>query len=136
MGLMAQKTVPKRILLCDDDQTLVEIVQMLLETEGHTVATALDGNDGLAKYKEFKPDLVILDLDMPHKSGFEVLEAMANGARRPGSHIFVVSIVETPAVVRHIKQLGVDKFLTKPVDPAELVKEVHLTLGTTASGSA
>lgn len=132
---MQTKKQAKKILLCDDDDTLVELMQLVLEAEGYLVHTALNGNEGLAKYAEHKPDLMILDLDMPQKTGFEVLEAMSGGARLKGDQLIVLSAIEKPAVMSRAKALGADKFLIKPFETSEFIKEIQEILGTPGHGT-
>ena len=66
----------KRILLVDDDAEIVESLRLALESNGYTVLIARDGNQGLALSERENPDLVILDMMMPKRSGFLVLEKM------------------------------------------------------------
>ena len=66
----------KKILIADDEPDILEIIQYNLVKEGYEVTTAKDGDDALAKAKMSKPDLIILDIMMPKKSGIEVCEIL------------------------------------------------------------
>jgi DNA-binding response OmpR family regulator len=65
---------PKKICIVEDDDNIREIYSLTLKQEGYTVITAVDGEDGMNKIREHKPDLILLDLQMPVKNGFEVME--------------------------------------------------------------
>lgn len=66
----------QKILLVEDNAQLVEIYQLFLQEHGFTLATAADGEEALAVAREFKPDLIFLDIMMPKKDGFEVLKIL------------------------------------------------------------
>ncbi|RYY21158.1 MAG: response regulator, partial [Chitinophagaceae bacterium] len=66
----------KKILIADDEPDILEIIDYNLRKEGYEVATAKDGDDALTKIKTFKPDLVILDIMMPKKTGIQVCEIL------------------------------------------------------------
>src|SRR5688572_8958117 len=68
--------VPKRILIADDEPDILEIINYNLTREGYAVFTAKDGDDALTKAKSVKPELIILDIMMPKKSGVEVCEVL------------------------------------------------------------
>ena len=73
----------KKILIVDDEPNIVISLEFLMKKEGFTVAVAVDGEEALAKVASFEPDLILLDVMMPKKSGFEVCEALrADPARR------------------------------------------------------
>src|SRR5476651_603694 len=82
------KSVPtarKRILLVDDDREIIESMRMALEAAGYDIVVARDGNQGLALAEREDPDLVILDMMMPKRSGFLVLEKMRRTREVPRS---------------------------------------------------
>ncbi len=63
-----------KILVIDDNAEITSVIQQLLDIEGYRVATARDGDDGYSAYLDFKPDLVITDIQMPRKNGFELMK--------------------------------------------------------------
>jgi two-component system alkaline phosphatase synthesis response regulator PhoP len=65
--------MPKTILVVDDERHIVRLIQVNLEGAGYTVVTASDGREGLEKVESYRPDLVVLDVHMPHVDGFEML---------------------------------------------------------------
>lgn len=70
----------RKILLVEDNPELRKMYETFLTLNGYTIATAIDGEDGIAKAREFKPDLVFLDIMMPKKDGFEVLKILRHDA--------------------------------------------------------
>ena len=86
----------KRILLVDDDAEIVESLRLALEANGYTVLVARDGNQGLALSERENPDLVILDMMMPKRSGFLVLEKMRRTRETPMRVIMITANEGTP----------------------------------------
>jgi len=114
----------KRIILCDDDKTTTMIIKHLLTPLGFTVAVAHQGKEGLALIQAEKPDLLILDLDMPLKNGMSVLEdSMAGGIG--GFYIIVLSSCENEQDHAQAKLLGAKEVMIKPFTPGALVKHIQ-----------
>jgi two-component system, OmpR family, KDP operon response regulator KdpE len=128
---------PLRILVVDDDPAMVGAVTALVGTEGHQVVTAYDGTTAIRRWREDRPDLVLLDLAMPGPDGFEVARSLrAEGATLP---IIIVSGERgEPAKVRAL-DLGADDYLTKPFGKDELLARIRAAvrraaLSTSAAG--
>jgi two-component system alkaline phosphatase synthesis response regulator PhoP len=84
----------KKILIADDEPDILEIIEYNLRKEGYEVATAKDGDDALTKVKSFKPDLVILDIMMPKKTGIQVCEILrAQPAYRDTLIMFLTALI-------------------------------------------
>ena len=83
----------KRILLVDDDPEIVESMKLALESRGYRILVAKDGNQGLAMAEREDPDLVILDMMMPRRSGFLVLERLRRTRRVPMRVIMILSLI-------------------------------------------
>src|SRR5690349_7268034 len=86
-----QASGTKRILLCDDDYEIVESMRMLLESKGYAVLVARDGNQGLVMAERENPDLLILDMMMPKRSGFLVLEKLRRSRSEPMRIIMITA---------------------------------------------
>lgn len=114
----------KRILIIDDDEGLTEPLQMALEAAGYQVLTAHDGNEGVMKIERDAPDLVLLDLVMPRRSGFAVLDSIINNKRRAPRIIMVTGNTE-PKYRELALDRGVDRFIPKPYQIDELVNVVN-----------
>ncbi|MCE5303462.1 MAG: response regulator transcription factor [Planctomycetaceae bacterium] len=103
----------KRILLVDDDREIVESMRIALEAQGYDVLVARDGNQGLAMAERADPDLVILDMMMPKRSGFLVLEKLRRTRAVP-MRIIMVTANEGARHEDYAKKLGVDDYIHKP----------------------
>ncbi|MBC7827055.1 MAG: response regulator [Chitinophagaceae bacterium] len=115
----------KRILIADDEPDILEIVQYNLVREGYEVSTAKDGDDALVKAKSQKPDLIILDIMMPKRTGVEVCEILrSQPAYKETLIIFLTALSDESS---HIKGLetGGDDYVTKPISPKVLVSRVN-----------
>ena len=115
---------PPRILLVDDDPQVVESVQAALEALGYKVLVARDGNEGLMRAERDAPDLVVLDMMMPRRSGLAVLERLRSVAQS-GPQVIMVS---ANAEERHrdfAASHGVAAFLKKPFEIPELLDLVR-----------
>ena len=121
-----------KILVVDDEPSVLAVVRMVLELEGHEVSVAEDGADALAALDEVEPDLVLLDIMMPGLSGFEVAEEIRerNGEQLP--LIFLSAKAERDDIWTGWK-LGAAGYLTKPFDTDELVEEVAKVLDNRAA---
>lgn len=123
----------KRVLLVDDDREIVESMRMVLEMKGYEVFIARNGNQGLQVIEQEHPDLVVLDMMMPGRSGFLVLESLVrNGTNqnRAGDPIRFIMITANEGK-RHeelARLLGVEIYLRKPFSPEQLVDSVDQLL--------
>ena len=123
---MAERT--HRILLVEDDESIRESVRHVLQERGYEVITARDGAEGLMRVERDAPDLMILDMIMPRRSGLTVLERLHRSPmRRP--KIIMVSAIEDPRQREFALARGVDRFILKPFDLDELAAEVDALLG-------
>jgi len=118
----------KRILLVDDDREIVESMRIALEAEGHEVFIARDGNQGLAMSERENPDLVILDMMMPKRSGFLVLEKLRRTRPVP-MRIIMVTANEGGRHKAYAETLGVDDYIRKPFAMDRLLDSVNRLLG-------
>src|SRR3989337_4361920 len=103
----------KRILLVDDDAEIVESLRLALESNGHAVLIARDGNQGLALTERENPDLVILDMMMPKRSGFLVLEKMRRTRETP-LRVIMITANEGSRHKAYPEMLGVGDYIRKP----------------------
>jgi DNA-binding response OmpR family regulator len=117
--------VPMRVLVVDDDPPSVKMISFLLREEGYDVVSADNGVTALELIDREPPDLVILDVMMPHLDGFEVCRRMRQKVDVP--IIFLSAKGETVDKVTGL-QLGADDYLAKPFEPAELLARVKAVL--------
>jgi len=104
---------PKRILLVEDDDTTADIYAMRLRTEGYEVKRAPDGESALAIAKEFKPNLIILDVIMPKIQGFDVLDNLRSMIEARDAKVMVLTALGQDADMQRARFLGVDEYLIK-----------------------
>ena len=121
----------KKILIIDDDQEIVESVQLALEAKGYRVFSGSDGNQGLVLTERESPDLVILDMMMPKRSGFLVLEKLRRTLRMP-VRIIMITANEGNRHKNYAETLGVDDYIRKPFPMDRLLESVERLIG--ASG--
>jgi two-component system alkaline phosphatase synthesis response regulator PhoP len=121
-----------KILVIDDEPSIVNLVTAYLKPEGYEVYTATDGNSGLKAARAFKPDLIILDIMLPGMDGIELLSRL-----RRESDVYVIMLTakteETDKIVG--LSVGADDYVTKPFSPRELVARVKAALRRIETGA-
>jgi DNA-binding response OmpR family regulator len=117
----------KRILLVDDDREIVESMRIALESSGYEILVARDGNQGLAMAERDNPDLVILDMMMPKRSGFLVLEKLRRSRPVP-LRIVMITANEGNRHKAYAEMLGVDDYIRKPFPMDRLLDSVERLL--------
>lgn len=117
---MADAPLKATILVADDNPDNVELLRKVLEAANYTVVTAYDGDEALLKVAESNPDLIILDVMMPGKDGFEVCRRLKKWEQTRNIPVMMLTALQEVAdKVRGI-EAGADEFLTKPIDMMEL----------------
>jgi DNA-binding response OmpR family regulator len=116
------------ILIIDDDHFFTELVKLHLMHAGHTVQTANDPAEGLRAIVASPPGLILLDLDLPYISGFEVLEALRSDAATRRIPVIVLSAHKDAESYARCQKIGADGFLTKPLKSDELIEGIAATL--------
>jgi DNA-binding response OmpR family regulator len=122
----------RRILVVEDDHKTADLVRLYLERDGYWVLTAYDGSEGLDVAREWKPDLVVLDLLLPGFNGMEVCRTLRNESEVP---IIMLTALSTEQDKLGGLDLGADDYVTKPFSPKELVARVHAVLRRTIEDS-
>jgi DNA-binding response OmpR family regulator len=117
-----------KILIVDDEPNIVISLEFLMKKEGFEVAVANDGEEALAKVASFNPDLMLLDVMMPKKSGFEVCEALRADPLRAGLQIVMLTAKGRDTEVAKGLALGADAYVTKPFSTKDLVAKVKQML--------
>jgi two-component system alkaline phosphatase synthesis response regulator PhoP len=115
----------KKILIADDEPDILEIISYNLSKEGYEIYTAKNGDEAIDRAKQLKPDLIILDIMMPKKTGIEVCEILrSQPAFQQTLIIFLTALNDETS---HIKGLetGADDYVSKPVSPKVLVSRVN-----------
>ena len=114
-----------KILVVDDEQSILDLVTAYLRREGYEVRTAMDGPGGLKAMRAYRPDLIVLDIMLPGMDGIQVLTHL-----RRESDVYVIMLTarseETDKIIG--LSVGADDYLTKPFSPRELVARVKAAL--------
>ncbi|UCV05413.1 response regulator transcription factor [Azonexus sp. IMCC34842] len=118
-----------KILIVDDEPNIVISLEFLMKKEGFEIAIAGDGEEALAKVASFKPDLLLLDVMMPKKSGFEVCEALRADPALAGLLIVMLTAKGRDTEVAKGLAIGADAYVTKPFSTKDLVAKVKSMLG-------
>jgi len=123
----------KYVLIVDDDPDLVETVSMILESKGYDVGKAYDGIEGEEAIKKRRPDVLVLDVMMPRKNGYQLCkELKANQATRGSPVVLLTAVGEAvpTTTYSHAEGMAVEAedFIPKPVDAATLVEAVERLL--------
>jgi len=123
----SQEKQKKRILVVDDDYEIIDALRYALEAKGFEVLIARDGNQGLAMAEREVPDLVILDMMMPKRSGFLVLEKLRRTHAVP-IRVIMITANEGSRHKAYAEMLGVDDYIRKPFAMDRLVDSVQRLL--------
>ncbi len=114
-----------KVLVVDDEKDILQIVKYNLELNGYEVETAENGVDALDKTKTFKPELILLDIMMPHKDGIQTcIELRANPENDAILIIFLTALSDEKSEIRGL-EIGADDYIAKPIKPKLLVSRVH-----------
>jgi len=119
----------RKILVADDEPNIVISLEYLMKREGYTVLVARDGQEALDTIAREKPDLVLLDVMMPSKSGFEICQAVRASEDLQATKILMLTAKGRDTDVAKGLALGADAYMTKPFSTRELVQKVAEMLG-------
>ena len=114
-----------RILVCDDDKNICELLRLYLEKDGYSVSIANDGEEALRKFRDDNPDLILLDIMMPKLDGWQVCREIRKKSDCP--IIMITAKGETFDKVLGL-ELGADDYVTKPFDPKEIIARIKAVL--------
>lgn len=119
----------KKILIADDEQNIVISLEFLMKREGYEVTIANDGEEAVQRIREGRPDLVLLDVMMPRKSGFDVCQEVRADPALASVRIMMLTAKGRDTEVSKGLALGADAYMTKPFSTKELVEKVRTLLG-------
>ena len=115
----------KRILIADDEPDILEIVGYNLTKEGYEVFTAKDGNEAIEQAKKLNPDLIILDIMMPKKTGMEVCAILRTQPMFEKTMIIFLTALSDEASQIKGLEIGADDYVNKPISPKVLISRVN-----------
>lgn len=133
-------TSKPRVLIIDDDSDLVETISMILDNSGLETTTAHDGHEGLARARERRPDLIVLDIVMPELDGYGVCRELKGDPELAGIPVIMLTSEDDYVITTDISQADgrvvmAEDFFEKPVDPEALVERIHELLSTSGNFS-
>ncbi|MFM8706713.1 MAG: response regulator transcription factor [Planctomycetia bacterium] len=126
-AVATKKRDGKRVLLVDDDSEIVESMRTVLESRGYEILVARDGNQGLMMAETEEPDLVVLDMMMPKRSGFLVLEKLRRTRPVP-MKVIMITANEGSRHKAYAEMLGVDDYIRKPFAMDRLLESIDRLL--------
>ena len=119
----------KKILLVDDSGTILMMEKMILAREPYDLVTAKDGKEAIEKATSERPDLILLDVVMPHLTGFEVLEELRARESTKATPVILVTTRGEATNVEAGYAGGCNDYVTKPINSVELITKVRNYLG-------
>lgn len=118
-----------KILIVEDDSALREVFSMIVASGGHVVDVAQDGSEALERLQTVKPDMILLDMLMPIKSGIEFLQEADVKRTFPDCIVIVLSNLSESQTIDHALKLGAVKHIIKSdIEPQDLLKEIDIYL--------
>lgn len=124
-----KKTDTAKILIVDDEPDCISIIQCRLEWCHYKVITATNGKEGLEKASQEKPDLILLDTNMPEMNGHEMLARLRKDNTLKNVPVIMVTALCDAKDVNKASSFGISDYVTKPVDFAKLTEKISKILG-------
>lgn len=118
-----------KILIADDEPNIVVSLEYLMKREGFDVRVAANGDEALAQLAEFAPDLLLLDVMLPRRNGFEVCQQLRSDPRWKDLKVVMLTAKGREIEMQKGLALGADVYITKPFSTKELVARVKQLLG-------
>lgn len=121
----------KKILIVDDDESVLNLLEILVRRDGFQIDSAITGEETMRKFREARPDALILDLMLPGTtSGFEVLSRLREGKEPVPPIVVVTAYADTREIQEIMKDSNVAVVLSKPINQKKLLDTLHGVLGT------
>lgn len=126
--LAAHMDLPGKILIVDDEPDIVEFISYSLKNKGYLTSTAKDGVEAIRKAKDFRPDLILLDIMMPNKDGYQTLRELRNMPEFEDTKIiFLTALSDERSEIEGLKT-GADDYIAKPIKPELLATRISAAL--------
>lgn len=116
--------MPPKVLICDNEEVLRTLVRAALAPDGYDIAEARDGDESVELARSFDPDLIVLDMMMPGRTGLEVLQELRGEERFAETPVVMLTARTQEADRANASSAGADRFLSKPFSPVELASVV------------
>lgn len=118
----------KKILIVDDEEDIVNLIRMILEDAGYSVASVTDGREALRRIEKDQYDLILLDIMMPFLSGWEVLEAMRSNVETRNTPVALLTARASPREDNSAHPTDYCDYITKPFEPDDLLRRIRQIL--------
>ncbi|NCX95259.1 MAG: DNA-binding response regulator [Chitinophagia bacterium] len=119
---------PGKILIVDDEPDIVEVISYTLRTKGYLIAVAKDGREAIKKAKEFKPDLILLDVMMPFKDGLETIKDLKKDEEFENTAIIFLTATSDDRIEIEGLKLGADDYIYKTIKPDVLATRIGMAI--------
>jgi CheY-like chemotaxis protein len=117
--------VPSRILICDNEEPMRALVRASLALEDYEIVEARDGDEALERARTLRPDLIVLDVQMPGRTGFEVLQELRADPELARTPVLMLTARAQASDREAAAAVGADRYLPKPFSPVELAAVVE-----------
>ena len=119
----------KKILIADDNENIREALTYLLEDEGYQLWLAKDGAETIEKVKEFRPDILFLDIMMPEINGYDVCQVIKSDPVLKSTYVIMLTAKGQVAEQEQGKEVGADEYIVKPFSPMEILTKIKNIMG-------
>lgn len=119
----------KKILIVDDEAYVRELVKATLSASNYMVFTAMDGEEALEVAKKEMPDLMLLDIEMPKKDGYEVCRQLKSDSKTSHIHIIMLTAYGQKKNMEKGREVGANDYFVKPFSPTALLDKINEVLG-------
>jgi DNA-binding response OmpR family regulator len=124
----------RRLLIADDEAAIRLVVRMTLGEESFEILEAANGDAALELAREHRPDLILLDVMMPKRSGFEVCRELKSDPETADLKVIILSAKTHESAKRMGREVGADDYFTKPFSPVALLRKVDEALSRSGAG--
>jgi DNA-binding response OmpR family regulator len=114
----------KKILVADDNENIREALTYLLEDEGYQLWLAKDGAETITKVREFRPDILFLDIMMPEINGYDVCRTIKSDPNLKNTYVIMLTAKGQVAEQERGKEVGADEYIVKPFSPMEILTKI------------
>ena len=128
--------MPKRVLICDDEPAPLQAMVYVVRKAGFEPLTAQDGEEAIRIATTLLPSLVLLDIDMPKKDGYQVCEEIKSNPATRGMHVLILTAFAQEFQKEKARASGADEIMTKPFSPRKLRERILEILGAAAPGGS
>jgi len=115
----------KKILAVDDEPNILMSIEFILEMEGYEVHTARDGEEALEVAERVRPDLILLDINMPRKDGYEVCRILKEREDKGGAKVIMLTAKGQTLEKKKGLEVGADEYVTKPFSAEDLLNKIR-----------